>query len=251
MTAIDTSTVDDEEDMDFEDEFEEEKEAEKSLHGKVLKASEYLTQHDVQEMRKILDDLAEDTMIEEEVALLQKLIPKFLDDENPDMTPIEDVIVKIKGHDQVPKSLLTRFTMLLKDIRRNNFRVSDILRRMKAIFDNEYAEKENISRGLKTLAQEQLISDDQFNTLMAMVDTLNMEKLIQVVVNEKIGRGIQFLPRKTEDLRQKLGEWSKMYHEEASSDLKDKILASLHELRFRKAIDQQNYMNILNDMDNL
>ena len=209
LTAIDTSDVDDEEDMDFEDEFEEEKEAEKSLHGKVSKASEYLTQHDVQEMRKILDDLAEDTMIEEEVALLQKLIPKFLDDENPDMTPIEDVIVKIKSHDQVPKSLLARFMMLLKDIRRNNFRVSDILRRMKAIFDDEYAVKEDISRGLKTLAQEQLISDDQFNTLMAMVDTLNMEKLIQVVVNEKIGRGIQFLPRKTEDLLQKLGEWLK------------------------------------------
>ena len=42
-------------------------------------------------MRKILDNLAEDTMIEEEVALLQKLIPKFLDDENPDMIPIEKI----------------------------------------------------------------------------------------------------------------------------------------------------------------
>ena len=55
---------------------------------------------------------------------------------------------------------------------------------------------------------------------------------------------------KTEDLLQKLGEWLKMYHEEASPGLKDKILASLHELKFRKAIDQQNYMEILNDMDN-
>ena len=159
--------------------------------------------------------------------------------------------MKMKSHDNVPKSILARFMMLLKDIQSNYFRVSEILRRMKVIFEDEYAVKEHISRGLKSLAQERLISDDQFNTLMAMVDTLNMEKLIQVVVNEKIGRGIQFLPRKTEDLQRKLGEWSKMYHEEASPGLKNKILASLHELKFRKAIDQQNYMNILNDIDNL
>ena len=84
-----------------------------------------------------------------------------------------------------------------------------------------------------------------------MVDTLDMEKLLEVVLDEKIGRGVKFLPRKTEDLRKKLGEWSKMYHEESTTDLKDKILASLHELKFRKAIDQKNYMNILNDIDNL
>ena len=86
--------------------------------------------------------------------------------------------------------------MVLKDIRKHHIRVSEILRRMKAIFGDEYAVKEDISRGLKTLAQEQLISSDQFDKLMTMVDTLNMGKLIEVVVNEKIGRGIQFLPQK-------------------------------------------------------
>ena len=163
LTEKDASDVDEEEDMDFEDEYENEIEATKSFDGKVLKASEYLTQHDVEEMREILDDLAENTVIEEEVALLEKLIPKFLGDEQPDISSIEDVVVKIKSHEQVPKSLLARFMMVLKDIRRNYFRVSDIFRRMKAIFDDEYAVKEDISRGLKALAQEQLISDDQFD----------------------------------------------------------------------------------------
>ena len=104
---------------------------------------------------------------------------------------------------------------------------------------------------MKALAREELISQDQFDKLMVMIDTLNMDKLIEVVVSEKIGRGIQFLPRKTEDLQRKLGEWSKMYHEESTADMKDKILAALHELKFRKAVAQQDYMNILNDMDSL
>ena len=187
MTAKDASDVDEEEDMEFEDEIENEKEATKSFDDKVLKASEYLTQHDVEEMREILDDMAENAEIEEEVALLKKLIPKFLGDEQPDIRPIEDVVVKIKSHEHVPKSILVRFMMALKDIRKNYFRVSEILRRMKAIFDDEYALKEDISRGLKILAQEQLISSDQFDKLMTMVDTLSMGKLIEVVVNEKIG----------------------------------------------------------------
>ena len=202
-------------------------------------------------MRDILDDLAENTVIEEEVALLKKLIPEFLGDEQPDISPIEDVIVKIKSHENVPKSLLARFMMLLNDIQRNYFRVSGIFRRMKVIFEDEYAVQEDLSNGLTALYREQLISDDQFNKLMTMVDTLDMEKLLEVVLDEKIGRGVKFLPRKTEDLQRKLEEWAKMYHEESTTDLKDKILASLHELKFRKAIDQKNYMNILNDIDNL
>ena len=210
-----------------------------------MKASEYLTGHDVKEMREILDDLAEESMIKEEVALLRKLIPKFLDNENPDMAPIEDVVVKIKSREQIPKSLLARFSMLLKDIRRNNFRVSNILRRMKDIFDDEYAVKEDISNGLKALAKEELISPDQFDKLMAMVDVLDMKKLIEVVVSEKIGRGIQFLPRKTKDLKRKLGEWSKMYHEETTAGLKNKILGTLHELKFRNAISKNDYNSII------
>ena len=42
---------------------------------------------------------------------------------------------------------------------------------------------------------------------MAMLDTLDMKKLIEIVMSEKIGRGIDFLPRETSDLLAKLKEW--------------------------------------------
>ena len=248
MTAVDASDADEEENMDLEDEIEDEKEALKSFNDKVMKTTEFLTRHDVKEMKQILDDLAENTLIEEEVALLQELIPKFLDEEKPDITPIEDVILKIK--DQVPKkSQLARFMMLLKDISRNYFRVSDIFRRMKVILDDERSVKEDISKGLKTLFGERLISDDQFDKLMTMVDTLDLKKLMGVVMKEKIARGGQFLPRKTKDLRRKLEEWSTLYQKESTGGLKDKILAALHELKFRNAINEKVYTNILKDVD--
>ena len=49
---------------------------------------------------------------------------------------------------------------------------------MKHIFNNEDTVKEDISNGLKTLWRDKLISHDQFTKLMAMVDTLDMKKLI-------------------------------------------------------------------------
>ena len=228
MTAVDASDADEEENMDLEDEIEDEKEALKSFNDKLMKTTEFLTRHDVKEMKQILDDLAENTLIEEEVALLQELIPKFLDEEKPDITPIEDVILKIK--DQVPKkSQLARFMMLLKDISRNYFRVSDIFRRMKVILDDERSVKEDISKGLKTLFGERLISDDQFDKLMTIADTLDLKKL--------------------KDLRRKLEEWSTLYQKESTGGLKDKILAALHELKFRNAINEKVYTNILKDVD--
>ena len=42
-----------------------------------------------------------------------------------------------------------------------------------------------------------------------------------------------------------------MYHEESTTDLKDKIFAVLHELKFRKAFAQDDYVDILNVMDSV
>ena len=109
--------------------------------------------------------------------------------------------------------------MLLKEFRRNHIRISNILRRMKHIFDDEYTVKESISDELKALYIERLISDDQFTKLMAMLDTLDMKKLIQIVISEKIGRGIDFLPRKTQDLQKKLCDWASSYSDEQQPDL--------------------------------
>ena len=119
---------------------------------------------------------------------------------------------------------------------------------MKHIFDNEYTVKEDISDGLKALARERLISEDQYSKLMGMVDTLDMKKHIEIVMSEKVGRGIDFIPRKTKDLKKKLYAWT-ISDGQQQPGLKNKIIALLDELRFRKAISKQKYNNILKDMN--
>ena len=223
---------------------------ENMLYNIIFDIVKYLSYHDVREMRDILDQLAENTMIEEEVEELKKLIPSFLDNIYTDISQIENTIENIEHRDEsIPKSLLFRFMMLLKEFRRNHIRISNILRRMKHVFDNEYTVKEDISDGLKALARERLISEDQYSKLMGMVDTLDMKKLIEIVMSEKVGRGIDFIPRKTQDLQKKLYAWASSYSDEQQPELKNKIMAALDELRFRKALTKREYNDILKEMN--
>ena len=66
---------------------------------------------------------------------------------------------------------------------------------------------------------------------MAMIDTLDMEKIVEIVMSEKVRRGIEFLPRKTVDLKNKLYDWTISYSDN-QPELKNKIIALLNELRF-------------------
>ena len=70
------------------------------LYNNILNIVKYLTHHDLQEMRDIIDELAENAIIEEEVALLEKLIPTFLDNTYTDISPIEKIITEIKTQDE-------------------------------------------------------------------------------------------------------------------------------------------------------
>ena len=79
---------------------------------------------------------------------------------------------------------------------------------MKDIFDTEYTFEEGISDESKALARERLvkedmsnvlkalyierlISDDQYNKLMAMIDELDMKKIIEIVMSEKKDSGFE------------------------------------------------------------
>ena len=105
--------------------------------------------------------------------------------------------------------------------------------------------KNDILRALKSLYAEELITYDQFKQLLSVIDTLDINKIIKVVVSEKFGRGEEFLPRKTSELKTKLQEWSHEYVEEQSPDLKKKIVAALEELKCRKAISKPGYKILL------
>ena len=63
-----------------------------------------------------------------------------------------------------------------------------------------------------------------------MAKELDLNKLISVIKGTKIGRGLDFLPRKTNDLFNQLRVWLSEFAEEGTSVIRDKILAVLEEL---------------------
>ena len=104
-----------------------------------------------------------------------------------------------------------------------------------------------VSNTLKRLLIERLISAEQYDAL-SKEDDLNLDKVISIINTAKIGRGIDFLPRKTKDLKKKLYDWAISYSDKQQPDLKSKIIAALDELRFRKALAEGKYNDILKDM---
>ena len=85
--------------------------------------------------------------------------------------------------------------------------------------------------------------------LILICPDLNLDKVIAVIKTTKIGRGMNFLPRETSNLLTKLKEWTTSYPDEQQSDLKDKIMAALDELRFRKVLTKRGYNDISKDMN--
>ena len=136
--------------------------------------------------------------------------------------------------------------LLLKEFRRNHIRVTDIVNMMNRALS--HPNPKEVSDTLERLLRDRLISHEQYNKLMDMIDELDIKKLIEIVTSEKIGRGIDFLPRKTKDLKKKLYDWA-ISDGQQQPGLKSKIIALLDELRFRKAISKQKYNDILKDMN--
>ena len=248
----DSDDDDGSENLDYEDEIAAEKEARMDFEDKISKLVEYLSLHDVEEVGKILNTLEDIEIGEEEIKTLRKLVKDWIDydraGEEPNMAPIEEVLKKLSSSG-ANRSELLRLTMALKDIKRNYYRVSDILRRMKVIFDDENRKVENVADGIKGLIRDELISEEQYDELMRIINDLDMEQLIKVIRTTKSGRGIDFLPRDTKDLYQKVIEWTAVHQKDPSFDLKQKILSALHELRFRKAIKKNDYDCAILELD--
>ena len=68
--------------------------------------------------------------------------------------------------------------------------------------------------------------------------------MISVIKTTKIGRGINFLPRETEDLLVKLKECGMDFTENGTAALRQKILAELDELLCRKVITKLEHKDI-------
>ena len=117
--------------------------------------------------------------------------------------------------------------MLLKDIFENRYRVTNIVKRMDYELSHPNISAKDVSHALKRLENEGYINKEQYDSLNKD-DNLNLDKLISVIKTTKIGRGIKFLPRNTEDLKEKLCDWGTSYAEQQQQqpDLKDKIIAA-------------------------
>ena len=129
--------------------------------------------------------------------------------------------------------------MLLNDIHQNQYRVSDILKMMDLILSSENVTEKEISDGLERLLREKLINYDQYKALESKIDGLDLDKLIWEIKTVKVGRGLEFLPRKTSDLMGKLKDWTNEFVAEGAPMLRQKIKSVLDELLFRKAISKQ------------
>ena len=158
------------------------------------------------------------------------------------MDKIKKRLVTLSSSKTISKSKLHRIEMLLREISRNRARVQDILQRMDMVLTDDV--NEDVLRMLKLLTREQLLSEVQYLKLTEMEKDFDIDKLISVIKDTKIGRGLDFLPRKTNDLMDQLKVWLSDFAEEGTGVIRDKTLAVLAELLQRKAISQKEYNNI-------
>ena len=83
-----------------------------------------------------------------------------------------------------------------------------------------------------------------------MIDGLDLDKLIWEIKTVKVGRGLEFLPRKTSDLMGKLKEWANEFVAEGTPMLRQKIKSVLDELLFRKVMSKQEAIDVKEKNDN-
>ena len=239
------------EEDEVEDEAGEEEEEEKSLEDKITDTLDYLIRHDRDEIEKLLKVFEKDQNVKEDVAMLRNLAELYIDNvrlgKEPTQDDIERLLDKLKKVSSIRRSELFRFGMILREIERNRYRVSDILRRMDLVFEDP----DDVSRALKGLFREELINDEQFQQLSDKNDTLDMDDLISVIKSTKVGRGVKFLPRQVDGLKVKLRECCGKYDEDPTDPrrLKKKIMAILDELKYRKVIMKKEHKDYLEHLE--
>ena len=132
---------------------------------------------------------------------------------------------------------------MVNDIVKNRERVKEILTRFNQAGDTV---KDRLSI-LKELVKANLISDRRYLKLAEAVDEIDIEQLTDVIRETKIGQGIDFLPCKTDQLIDTLGEWIKELAEKGGVVLQNKVSALLNELLMRKKLTEKRYKELTNE----
>ena len=139
---------------------------------------------------------------------------------------IIDLCRKLKASPTIELLKQLRVKMLLNDIDKNRFRVESILTRLDMSEDEKH-----ISSTLEQLLRENIISPEQYKELTENDAAYELPTAVAIVKDTKVGRGLNFLPRKLNDLISKL----KSLIAEGTVPMKD-LLAYLDEIFRKKGI---------------
>ena len=241
------------EEDDSNEEMEEEEDMLDVVGRKIVDTSQYLIEHDKRELERMFVFFEDkvDTYYED-VAKLRELaeswIGEVINGKDPSLDNIRNLLNKLE-ESKILKSSLIRFETILKDIQENRYRVTDVLRPMSPVLEYPSNAEDQLC-ALNRLAASETITDSQYNELKGkMEEGRDLDDVISVLKQTKIGRGIKFLPRLTNDLFDKLKDWIALYADEKTGQLRGKLLAILDELLQRKAISKRDYQDKIEQHD--
>ena len=157
------------------------------------------------------------------------------------MDNIQQLLRKL-SNSKIKKSDLHRLDWLLSDIKSNHIRVEEILNRLNYAI-GEDTDNERFLTTLKQLLAGELLTLEQYESLVGLL-AFDLDKVVTVIKTTKIGRGLDFLPRMTQDLLDKLKLWTSEFAVEGTTLLQKKIAAVLDELSARKAITKKVYKDV-------
>ena len=103
---------------------------------------------------------------------------------------------------------------------------------------------------IKRLAQENLLSELQFLEIQENLDKMDVNKLIKIIKQSKIGQGVQFLPRLNSDLVHSLKDLLKtIASNKSNAEIEKVVKAILNELHHRNIITKGGYKKIKSFID--
>ena len=104
-------------------------------------------------------------------------------------------------------------------------------------------DKEEVSTILQMLVREGLLSDEQSKQIGEFEDP-DLEKITELIMDIKIGQGLNFLPRTISKLRHTLHSLLTELEENGPEFIKSKVVSILEGLFKRNAIQRGEYVNL-------
>ena len=199
-----------------------------------------MIQHDKKELVDILATIEKTDDIIDVVTTLENVIKIFVERDFLEREQIDEEILQLvdslSSSRDISKATLLKIKMLVSDVEKNRARVKDVVTRFNQVGQD--------TKMRLWLLKENLLTEQQYLKLAEEIDELNVERLVNTIKEFKIGEGLNFLPRKTDQLIDTLQDWLEELVEKGSSALKNKISGVLNELLRRKQITNKRYDEI-------